>query len=140
VSWFGNVDVPIFTCPKLFITLDGEGWMMAYNKQDLARGLKQKFRQKKKNRESQIYLFPEFDYEPLKSKRAAEMVDTLFDIIKKALQKGDYVLIRGFGRFQVKFRWARKGRNPKTGEKIFINSSRTVIFKCSKKFKERLNP
>lgn len=112
---------------------------MAFNKQDLIQGLRERFRQKKKYRERQIYLFPEFDYEPLKRKRAGEMVDSLLEIIKKTLEKGDYVLISGFGKFQVKFRWARKGTNPKTGEKIFINSSRTVTFKSSDKLKQKLN-
>ena len=112
---------------------------MTFNKQDLIQGLIEKFRQKKKYRERQIYLFPEFDYEPLKKKRAGEMVDSLLEIMKKALEKGDYVFVRGFGRFQVKFRWARKGRNPKTGEKIFINSSRTVTFRSSNRLKKRLN-
>jgi integration host factor subunit alpha len=116
------------------------GGIMSYNKQDLVQGLQEKFRQKRKIRQRQRYLFPEFDYEPLKRKRAGEMVNTLFEIVKKSLEKGDYVLISGFGKFQVKFRWARKGRNPKTGEKIFINSSRTVTFKCSDKLKKRLNP
>jgi len=113
--------------------------MMAFNKQDLIQGLKEKFRQKKKYRERQIYLFPEFDYEPLKNKRAGELVNSLFEIMKKTLERGDYVMIRGFGKFQVKFRWARKGRNPKTGEKIFIDSSRTVTFKSSDKLKRKLN-
>jgi integration host factor subunit alpha len=113
---------------------------MGFNKQDLIQGLQERFRQKRRHRERQRYLFPEFDYEPLKRKRAVEMVNTLFEIMKHSLEKGDYVLISGFGKFQVKFRWARKGRHPQTGEKIFINSSRTVTFKCSDKLKKRLNP
>ena len=112
---------------------------MTFNKQNLIQGLIERFRQKKKYKERQIYLFPEFDYEPLKRKRASEMVNSLFEIMKKALEKGDYVLISGFGKFQVKFKWARKGRNPKTGEKIFINSSRTVTFRCSKRLRQKLN-
>lgn len=112
---------------------------MGFYKRDLIRGLQEKFRQKRKYRDRQWFLFPEFYYEPLKRKRAREMVDSLFEIMMKNLEKGDYVLISGFGKFQVKFRWARKGRNPKTAEHIFIPSRRTVKFKCSDKLKRKLN-
>ncbi|MBU0734911.1 MAG: HU family DNA-binding protein, partial [Proteobacteria bacterium] len=59
--------------------------------------------------------------------------------IKYTLARGQDVLITGFGKFQVKFRWARKGRNPQTGETIIIRSSRTVTFKASRKLREKMN-
>ena len=112
---------------------------MSFNKQNLIQGLKERFRQKRKHKDRQIYLFPEFDYEPLPSTRAGKMVDSFFEIIKARLERGDHVLIRGFGKFEVRFRWARKGHNPRTGHPIFIPSRRTVIFKCSNKLKQKLN-
>jgi len=101
--------------------------------------LREKFRQKRIYRDRQWFLFPEFYYEPLKRKRARAMVDSLFEIMKSRLERGDYILISGFGKFQVKFKWARKARNPKTGEQIFVNSKRIVTFRCSDRLKKRLN-
>jgi len=50
------------------------------------------------------------------------------------------VLISGFGKFNVKFKWARKGRDPRTGESIILDSRRIVTFQASQKLKAKMNP
>jgi integration host factor subunit alpha len=96
-----------------------------------------RFRKRKKSR--QLYLFPEFEYDLMSRKRATKVVNSLFEIIKKALEKEETVMISGFGKFEVKFKWARKGRNPRTGKSIIINSCRLVSFRCSPVLRQKIN-
>jgi integration host factor subunit alpha len=112
---------------------------MTVTKTDLVKSVMDKVRFKKHKRDRQRYLFPEFDYEPLTKQRASMLVDAAFEIIKKKLEMGEQVLISRFGKFKVKFKWARKGRNPKTGEQIILDSRRIVNFQASQKLKEKLN-
>jgi len=112
---------------------------MTVTKTDLVKSVMEKVRFKKLKRERQRYLFPEFDYDPLTKQRASRLVDATFEIMKKNLEKGTPVMIPGFGKFNVKFKWARKGRNPKTGEQIILDSRRIVTFQVSQKLKEKLN-
>jgi integration host factor subunit alpha len=63
--------------------------------------------------------------------QSAQVIDTLFELIKQSLQNGEDVLISGFGKFSVKEKQGRIGRNPKTGEPITLPSGRVVTFKCS---------
>jgi len=107
-------------------------------KGDIIQSIIEKVRTKKPKKEREQFLFAEFGYETLSRRRAAELVDATFEIIKKALEKGDYVLISGFGKFKIRFQWARKGRNPRTGESIILDSRRTVAFQCSPKLKAKL--
>ncbi len=67
------------------------------------------------------------------------IVDTLFDSMSKSLSQGDKVEIRGFGSFKIKERDGRQGRNPKSGENIFIESKRVPFFKAGKEIRERIN-
>jgi len=62
---------------------------------------------------------------------SAQVIDTLFELIKQTLQNGEDVLISGFGRFSVKEKYQRRGRNPQTGEPMTLPSRRVVTFKCS---------
>ena len=71
--------------------------------------------------------------------QAERAVNTIFDDIVGALRNGDKVNISGFGTFQVSDRKARTGRNPKTGEAIQINASRSAKFKPGKTLKDSLN-
>jgi integration host factor subunit alpha len=73
----------------------------------------------------------------LKEARAA--VDSLLHIMKRTLALGEDVMISGFGKFEVKQKNARKGRNPATGGELLLSSRRVVTFKISGKLKERLN-
>jgi DNA-binding protein HU-beta len=70
---------------------------------------------------------------------AERIVNTMFDDIESALQKGDKVNISGFGTFAVSARKARQGRNPKTGETIEIPASKSAKFKPGKSLKDKLN-
>jgi nucleoid DNA-binding protein len=108
-------------------------------KTDLVNSVIENVHLKKKKKERQMYLFPELNYDLIPKNKADSIVNALFDIMKSSLEKGDFINIPGFGQFDVEFKWARKGRNPKTGEKIFINSRRKVKFRYFKRLKERMN-
>jgi integration host factor subunit alpha len=68
------------------------------------------------------------------------LVDNVFELIKKSLESGDDVLISGFGKFIVKEKAKRKGRNPATGGDLTLDARRVVTFKCSPRMRERINP
>lgn len=68
-----------------------------------------------------------------------KIVDTVFEEITMALTNGDRVELRGFGAFSVKERDARMGRNPRTGESVFVEAKRLPFFKTGKALRERLN-
>lgn len=68
-----------------------------------------------------------------------EIVDSLLEIIKSTLESGEDVLISGFGKFCVKDKNERKGRNPATGETAILPARRIVTFKWSKKLREKIN-
>ena len=69
-------------------------------------------------------------------KDAQEAVDCVLSSITKALEKGDSVSLIGFGTFKVAKRKARKGRNPQTGEEIYIAASKVPKFVAGKFLKE----
>ena len=70
---------------------------------------------------------------------SAEMVETVFSILKKTLEQGEKIKISGFGTFTVNHKKARKGRNPQTGERITISGRRVLTFKPSQVLKRRMN-
>ena len=73
----------------------------------------------------------------LKTKKDAKAaVDCVFSSITKALEKGESVSLVGFGTFKVAERKARKGRNPQTGEEIYIAASKVPKFVAGKALKE----
>ena len=74
----------------------------------------------------------------LTKKETAIIIDTLFEVLKKAIKKEKRFSYPQFGTFNVKFRKARKGRNPRTGEVIQIKASKTVAFKPAPSFKGKL--
>jgi len=71
--------------------------------------------------------------------RSSEIIETLLEIIKMSLESGDDVLITGFGKFCVKEKGERRGRNPSTGEDMMVRSRKVVTFRWSGKLRERLN-
>ena len=71
--------------------------------------------------------------------QSEKVVDSLLEIIKSALESGEDVLVSGFGKFCVKDKEERKGRNPVTGEDAILRARRVVTFKCSGKLREKLN-
>ncbi len=72
-------------------------------------------------------------------KVSAEMVAEVFETIQDTLARGEPVKISGFGRFVVRGKRARKGRNPYTGAKILLEARRVVTFRPSQTLKEFLN-
>ena len=71
--------------------------------------------------------------------RSLQIVETLLEIIKRTLASGDDVLVSGFGRFCVREKNERKGRNPATGEDMMLAPRKVVTFKCSGKLKDVIN-
>ncbi len=63
--------------------------------------------------------------------RSSEIFETMLEILKDSLEVGDDVLISGFGKFCVKEKSARKGRNPATGDELMLDQRRVVTFKSS---------
>ena len=72
-------------------------------------------------------------------KKAAELIESLLDLMAKTLESGEDVLISGFGKFCVKQKNARKGRNPATGEDLMLGSRRVITFKCSPILRAKVN-
>lgn len=70
---------------------------------------------------------------------SAKAVEATFEIIKNTLENGEDVLISGFGKFCVKDKGKRTGRNPATREDLMLAERRVVAFKCSTVLKRRLN-
>ncbi|MGD2028426.1 MAG: integration host factor subunit alpha [Desulfobacterales bacterium] len=75
----------------------------------------------------------------LTKNKSSEIVETCLEIIKSELESGKDVLISGFGKFCVKEKKERKGRNPATGDAMMLAPRRVVTFKCSGKLKDRIN-
>ena len=71
--------------------------------------------------------------------RSTQVVESLIEIIKKTLESGEDVLISGFGKFCVKKKMKRKGRNPQTGNDLMLGERRVVTFKCSGRLKNKIN-
>jgi integration host factor alpha subunit len=71
--------------------------------------------------------------------KAEEAVDAILEEVKDGLQRGEPVILRRFGSFQVREKRARVGRNPKTGEEAGIPARRVVRFKSGKHFKDCVN-
>ena len=72
-------------------------------------------------------------------KEAAQIVEAVFDIIKKTLESGEKIKLSGFGNFVVRDKNARIGRNPQTGDEITISARRVLTFKPSQVLKNALN-
>jgi integration host factor subunit alpha len=74
----------------------------------------------------------------LSKKEAFEAIETLLDIIKLQLEKGDDVSISGFGKWNVRKKNPRRGRNPQTGDEITITPRRVVTFSLSNVLRSKL--
>jgi len=71
--------------------------------------------------------------------RSVEITESLLELIKATLESGDDVLVSGFGKFCVKEKNARKGRNPATGEDLMLKPRRVVTFKWSGTLRDKVN-
>jgi integration host factor subunit alpha len=72
-------------------------------------------------------------------KKAAQLLESLLELVAKTLESGEDVLISGFGKFCVKQKNARKGRNPATGEDLMLGSRKVITFKCSPILRAKVN-
>jgi integration host factor subunit alpha len=76
---------------------------------------------------------------PFPKNKSTEVIEGLIEIIKKTLENGEDVLISGFGKFCVKNKRERRGRNPATGQDLILEKRKVVTFKCSGKLREKIN-
>ena len=72
-------------------------------------------------------------------KKSVDIVESLLEIMKSTLEQGDDILISGFGKFCVKRKNKRRGRNPATGSDLILRERKVVTFKCSGKLRNRIN-
>ena len=70
---------------------------------------------------------------------SSEIVETLLELIKSSLESGDDVLISRFGKFCVKEKGERRGRNPSTGKDMMLEPRKVVTFRSSGKLRKRIN-
>lgn len=75
----------------------------------------------------------------LKKMDAERAVGAVLEAVESALQRGDKVVLTGFGSFEVRDRSARMGRNPQTGEEIEIAATRVPVFKAGKTLREAVH-
>lgn len=80
-----------------------------------------------------------FDQTDLSRKDARQAVERLMDILKRTLAEEKDVLISGFGKFVVKRKRARRGRNPQTKESLELRARRVVVFKNSGILRKKIN-
>jgi integration host factor subunit alpha len=72
-------------------------------------------------------------------KKSVDIIETLLETIKSTLEKSDDVLISGFGKFCVKQKNQRRGRNPATGADLILQERKVVTFKCSGKLRKKID-
>ena len=75
----------------------------------------------------------------LTKKKSVEVIERLLEIIKRSLESSEDVLISGFGKFCVKDKAKRRGRNPATGEDLMLRGRKVVTFKCSGKLRHKID-
>ena len=75
----------------------------------------------------------------LSKSQSRVVVETLFEIIKNTLERGEDLLLSGFGKFVVKEKSARRGRNPQTTEDLQLRARRVVVFKTSGVLRNKIN-
>ena len=79
------------------------------------------------------------DIADLTKKRAEVIVETVFGSIAEALRREEKVELRGFGSFRLRRRGPRRGRNPRTGDRVDVASKHVAYFKPGKELKELIN-
>ena len=71
--------------------------------------------------------------------QSKEITESLLELIKSVMESGEDFLVSGFGKFSVKEKAERKGRNPATGDDVILPARRVVTFKWSGKLREKVN-
>ncbi len=72
-------------------------------------------------------------------KQSTRVIESILEIIKGSLADGDDVLVSGFGKFCIREKRSRRGRNPATGNDLMLRERKVVTFKCSGKLREKIN-
>ncbi len=80
-----------------------------------------------------------YDRTQVTKKEASEYVNELFELMKEALEDGEEIKVSGFGKFEVRRKGERVGRNPRTGDEIVIPERKVLRFKVSQVLKDELN-
>jgi integration host factor subunit alpha len=80
-----------------------------------------------------------FNHSDLQKKESIVILDSLLEIIKSTLESGEDLLITGFGKFTVKEKKTRTGRNPQTEKPLQLNARKVVLFRCSAVLREKIN-
>ena len=75
----------------------------------------------------------------LSKRKAIETFESLFDIMKNTLENGEDILISGFGKFCVRDKGQRRGRNPQTGSDMMMEARRVVVFKWSEILRNKID-
>jgi integration host factor subunit alpha len=81
-------------------------------------------------------IISELDYP---KKKSVDTLELLLEIVKRTLENGEDVLISGFGKFCVKNKKARRGRNPATGDEMILDGRNVIVFKCSHLLRKKIN-
>lgn len=71
--------------------------------------------------------------------RSAELLELLLELVKNKLEVGEDVLISGFGKFCVKLKKERRGRNPATGADMLLAGRKVITFRCSHLLRKKIN-
>ena len=74
-----------------------------------------------------------------KRKESVQLIEALLEIMKNSLARGEDVLVSGFGKFCVKDKTTRRGRNPQSGEDLLLPERRVITFKYSSVLREKIN-
>ena len=80
-----------------------------------------------------------FKTSDLQKNESIVIIDSLMEIIKSTLESGEDILITGFGKFTVKEKETRTGRNPQTEKPLQLDARKVVLFRCSAVLREKIN-
>lgn len=80
-----------------------------------------------------------YEQTQLSKSRAREVVESLLETMKGTLAEGEDILVSGFGKFMVKHKQARRGRNPQTRDDMQLRARKVVVFKTSGVLRKRIN-
>jgi len=72
-------------------------------------------------------------------KKSGEILENMLEIIKRTLENGEEVLVSGFGKFCVREKGERRGRNPATGSDLILDERRVITFNCSPVLRNKIN-
>ena len=75
----------------------------------------------------------------LSKDKSVQAVEHFLETIKSTLESGEDVLVSGFGKFEVKEKNARRGRNPQSGDDLMLDARKVVLFRCSGVLREKIN-